>query len=823
MVAGSATPPTIERQHTYPDWVVESARKSLCKGHYSPLMPLHSEIQDFSSYPLILSANESTLTFEGQSVLRGNVSLKQGDRLLAADEVVIERSRHTRDFERLLATGHIGYFAPGLTLWGEQAEYFHEKGELFVSEASYRCYDKHARGKAQRIEIEKDASAYLTNATYTTCSPFDNTWLLSARQIKLSPQHGRASAKHIQLDVLDIPVFYVPYFNYPIDNKRHSGFLFPSYGQTSNSGSEIVIPYYWNIAPNYDFNFAGRWLSERGTEGQSKFNYLFAHSEGTIQWHYLPNDRKYGGFSKENRLSPPGDLSEQDPRIRALNGSSDRTAFNYRHTTRWSHKWQANILIDYVSDDNYFVDLGNDINTASTVHLPQQANLSYFGDNWTHYFNIEEYQVLQPLSKPINDEIYKRQPQWVFQTLYPQQWLNLTFGLNGETVNFTHKRDLLSQLPVTTGQRLHLRPSVSLPWHQSWYYIIPKVQVDWLYYTLKLSENDEIQSLPRRSNRTIPIYDLDAGVFFERDAHFKHYQFIQTIEPRIYYLYVPYRDQHLYPSFDSGVINFSYAQLFRDNRFSGRDRIGDTNQVSISLTSRLLPSKGGQEWLRASIGQIFYFQERKVFLCEQFDLQNVCIISEDPNADSNHSNLIAQAEFHPNSVWTGGFFWEWDSIHQKTEQASVNLQFHPSQQKIINLNYYWQAHDIAQINPTTGDAGSLHQADLSLFWPLHLHWQLLTRWHYDLMQRQTVEILAGLEYNACCFALQLVGSRYRQSSNFFYPQPFATGIFAQVVFKGLSAIGLNNPDNKLKQKIPGYLSLYDRQDWLTHPNTFPQR
>jgi LPS-assembly protein len=238
--------------------------------------------------------------------------------------------------------------------------------------------------------------------------------------------------------------------------------------------------------------------------------------------------------------------------------------------------------------------------------------------------------------------------------------------------------------------------------------------------------------------------------------------------------------------------------------------VGDTNQLTLSLSSRFLPQGSGQEWLRASIGEIFFFEKRRVFLCEEENTSIVCVISEDPSPTAHQSNLIAQADFHPHPQWSGGLFWEWDPVNQETEQAAISAQFNPNPQKIINFNYYWQKQDFAQINPETLVMGSLNQAEMSVFWPLSLHWQLLARWHYDLVGKQTLELLGGLEYNACCVAIQLVGSRYKQSGELYYPDPFATGVFAQIAFKGLSAIGYNNPDAKLKQKIPGYISLYHR-------------
>lgn len=801
-------------EETLADWVPEPASQSLCQGHYAPFVLGKAEKDDSWQLPVTLSANETEFTLTGQSVLQGDVTFKQGQRYFHSDKIIIERSAQTNDWDRIIAIGNIHYVAPGMSIWGKRAEYFHATSDFRFDWASYRWYSRHARGTAKSIDVINNSTVHLHDANYTTCAPLQDTWVLSAKKISLYPKEGRAKASHIRLDMQGVPIFYFPYIDYPIDKKRHSGFLFPTYGSTSNSGYELAIPYYWNIAPNLDLTIAPRWLTERGIETQTKGRYLFPNSEGFIQWHFLPHDKKYGLFQEQNLLSPPGGLSFSDPRIMALEGSNNRHGIIYRHSTQWERRWLFNVNFDHVSDDNYFVDLGNDISTASTIHLPQQANLSYYGENWSHLFNIEEYQVLQPLSKPINDEIYKRQPQWVFLATYPNLWMDLTFGLSGEAVNFNHRPALITEEPVTTGQRFHLRPSISLPWQESWYYITPRAQFDWLQYSLKLGTEAMMQDLPQDPSRVIPLYDIDSGLFFERDIQFKQFSGIQTFEPRVYYLYVPFRDQHLYPDFDSGIMNFSYAQLFRDNRFSGRDRIGDANQVSVSLMSRFLPSKGGQEILRASIGQIFYFRDRRVSLCEELGPDNTCFLLTDANGTSKHSKLIAQAELHASPTWTGGVFLEWDGIQQETEQAAFSLQYRPSNHKVFNLNYYWLKHDIAQADFDTLEIGSLNQADASILWPLSLHWELLSLWRYDFQKKQTVEVMGGIEYNGCCMALQLVGSRYRQSNNYFYPQAYATGFFAQIVFKGLSAVGLNNPDDRLRKKIPGYTPLSQRQQWL---------
>lgn len=822
-----AEAPAWQQQAEWTDWIHEPFCDSLCGGHYEPLQLQSRPAEGMLRLPVFISANEANFSWEGASELSGDVLFRQGDRNLHADYLKAWRNPITEDWDHFLATGHIHYWSPGLNVFADEARYDHNQREFMLERATYHWYARNARGYAESLRIDCNHLVHLTRADYTTCAPGQNTWQLTARDITLNPNTGRATVKHFVFRLKDFPIFYFPYFNYPADNKRHSGFLFPGYGQTSNSGYEISIPYYWNIAPNYDMVLTGRLLSERGFEAQTKFRYLWQNGEGIFQWHILPDDRKYAAFKEDKLMFVPFGLSVLDPQIKGLDTSSTRQAINYQHHSNFGSHWVFNVKYGYVSDDNYFVDLGNDINTASIIYLPQQANLSYFGTNWSHYFNVEEYQVLEPFTKPLNEEIYKRQPQWVFQAIYPRLIGCFTFTLNGEAVNFEHRRALITDQSVTTGERYHLRPSLSLPLEDEWYRLIPRAQVDWLYYSLSLGEDVAPNGIPTHPSRAIPMLDVDGTLIFERNFCVLSRAFKQTLEPRAYYLYVPYRAQYNYPDFDSGVIEFSYSQLFRDNRFSGRDRIGDANQVSLSLTSRILPEYDGKEYLRASIGQIFYFRTRLVSLCEQLGYQNNCYLYEDtsaPNAFSKHSNLMTLLESHPSDLLALGAFWEWDSTHGQTDQAGVSFQYRPTCQKVLNFNYYWLRDDLQQTNFETGKTGNLHQTDFSILWPLTLHWEWIARWQYDITHRQNVEILGGIEYNGCCVALQLVASRYREGTNFVLPQCYANAFFVQIVFKGLSALGLNNPDNKLAQRIPGYTPLADRQKWLMQPNRsfFPQ-
>lgn len=758
--------------NTPDDWLSLPLSQSLCGGHYATCDTLRSP-SSLGQQPMIFSADK-IVSHVGYTALQGEVHVEQQDNHFFADHMVLKGD--LQKWQSLTASGEIDYLAPGLRLFGTHAQYDFLSRQFQACDVSYRWYARCARGEASNVWVEKDKTLLLKEATYTTCAPYQETWCVAAKQLILSPHTGRALASHLYFSVAGIPIFYLPYCNYPIDNKRHTGFLQPHIANTNQSGIEILIPFYWNIAPPYDMTLSLRALSQRGLEAQTHFRYLSPLGYGEWQWHFLPHDKKYRAFQEAQ--SKPLSLPPEDPRVVALGGGDNRYAFHYQHDFENAH-WQWRVLFDRVSDDNYFVDLGESLATLSTLRLPQQATLSYWGTQWSHVFNIEEYQLLQPLSRPLTPTLYKRQPQWTFQYEQPSTDHGWAFGLSGEIVRFSHPD---SEKP--RGVRKHLRPSFQWPLSSKGFFLLPRVQWDWTMYTLTTPQNT--------LSRSLPLFDCAMGLHLERPLR----GYTQTLEPELYYLFVPFRNQDNYPLFDTSCFHPTYAQLFRDNRFTSYDRIGDANQLTLALTSRLL-SPEGQERSVFHIGKAFSFILPRVTL----DL---------PCPRSRRTPLITEWTFSPSSQWSFGTFLAWNTFKKHVEETALQCHYAPDPHRHVYGYYYWARQALFQTPdfPPRLFKGHLHQVDFSFLWPLNLRWEVLGRWHYDLSQKHLIELLGGVEYHACCVAFQVVVSRYRQSQEAFYPTPYATGCFLQVIFKGLTPLG--GKESLLRQKMPGYVPFKER-------------
>lgn len=790
--------------HNLDDWVIQDSTESLCNGYYQPFIPIDTHyFRDESDFPIHIEFDASTSRLDGISTFF-NATATQGKRTLTAHEINIHRK--DSDWETLTATGNVVFHQPNISVAANQAFYQHADRYLELQCADMRWYPRHARAYSSKISLYSDRHIVLQDSSFTTCPPDNQSWRLQAKQIKLYPDEGRAKAKHMHLRVFDIPVFYWPYLDYPIDNKRHSGFLFPSIASSSQSGISVTVPYYFNLAPNYDLILALSGYGRRGAGVTSQFRYINPHTTLNFDMQYLPDDGAYQKFKRDILQSIPSGYTSADPRIQGLRDHNYRFGTSYLQTIYWE-KWLLDINYQYVSDDNYFVDLGSDILSTSTIHLPQRASLHFNGDHWFHTVKVEEYQVLQAFKGDVIEEIYRRQPQWLFEADYPGLMGSLYFKLNGEIVHFTHPGDPVLLQSKVQGHRAHIQPSISLPIRRDWWEWIPTLYADWLGYDLNLKNTG--LTIDEGQNRFAPIYTMDGKLIFERPLSLFEGTGTQTLIPRIFYTYIPYRNQSQHPNFDSGIINFSYAQLYRYNRFSGRDFLNEANQISVSLNTQILDGNAF-EWFRIGIGEIFYFTPQRVFLCDHGNNLLNCDVLDTVRSSRKHSNLLSEFVFStPSDIQTGAFV-EWGINSEFIEQASVFLHLPLANQWLLNFNYYFTRHDTKDLNSNLHTFGRLHQADASVLMPVTNRINLLARAHYDFEFSQMLEMLGGIEYNSCCFAGQLVFSRYRQLGNELIGREFANQIMLQFVFKGLSSVALNSVDNKLERKIPGYKPLAER-------------
>ncbi|MGD8999014.1 MAG: LPS assembly protein LptD [Granulosicoccaceae bacterium] len=676
--------------------------------------------------PIDVDAENATVAQEGVSTFTGNVNLKRADQRLRADRV-----DYDRDNETVTATGAVVLRDNELEIKSGEAklDLVRDTGE--INDANYRLYDRHARGEAEQIHRDNVANiTTLSKTTYTTCDPGSNDWYLRAKNIELDHDEGVGTARHVSVSFMGIPFFYSPWMTFPIDDRRKSGFLTPSFGSSDESGTEINVPYYWNIAPNRDATLAPRLLSKRGLQLNGEYRYLQARSSGQVNLEYLPGDNEYD--------------------------DEDRVLFAYKHHNRFAERWTTDVNFNYASDRDYFEDLGTDISLSSITHLERRLDLRYQGNNFNMLGRLHDYQTID---RAATDQ-YARLPQILFNARFPDKAYGLDYGVRGELVHFDRDDSV-------TGTRVDIEPEVRWPLANSWAYVTPKLGYRYTRYSL----NDTQAGADDSPDRGLPIASIDSGLFFEREFSFANTDLIQTLEPRAYYLYIPKRDQdNLIVNsdgndvvFDTGEYDFSFAQLFRENRFTGADRVNDANQLTLALTTRVIDPDTGTEHLKASIGQILYFDDREVTLPGQAVI------------DDNSSDFVAEINARLTNSWSGRAGVQWDTGDSKADRSVLSVRYQPDDKRIINLAYRQRRPD-------------LEQADLSFSWPLGRQVNMVGRWNYSLEQQRTLDGFAGIEYESCCWIVRLVGREYVNSID-----PLDTHennvIMLQLELKGLTSFG----------------------------------
>lgn len=690
--------------------------------------------------PVTISADRMEGYANRETSASGNVELRQdnisinADRLLylyATDEVQASGGvRLARDGDRMSGTGlrlrvrdNVGQF--------DQVDYeFSRRGR-----AGYAPVQ--ARGKADVIKLEGKDRYHLENATFTTCKPGNDDWYLQVGQLDLDMTRDLGVARRGKLVFKGTPIAYLPWVDFPLNNQRKSGFLPPTLGSSGKSGVEVSTPFYLNLAPNRDLTIAPRVLSKRGLQLSAQFRYI---------------DRAYDGDARIEHMS--------NDRISNI----DRFAATIQHNHKFSDKLSGRLDINKVSDDNYFRDLSSRINITSQTTLPRDGLLAYNGGWWTATARAQRFQTLQDSANPLI-EPYGRLPQITLNAT--RQYVGgMDLILNSEFVSFVHPTSVV-------GNRLTLYPSASLPLIAPGAYLTPKLGFHSTGYSLERQPADTPQTI----RRALPIASVDSGLTFERDTAFLGQNFRQTLEPRLYYLYVPLRDQSKVPRFDTGLADFNYVQIFSENLFNGGDRIADANQLTIAATSRILSPTSGQEVLKATVGQRHYFQDQRVALDELT-----------PTRTDRTSDFLAALSGRISRHWTLDSALQFNPHRHLFERLGLGVRFQPEVAKALNLGYRFTR-------------GSLNQVDVSAQWPLGGGWYGVGRYNYSLRDSRLVESLGGFEYNGGCWIGRVVVQRFAAATG-----NTTSAVFVQLELNGFSRIG-SNPLETLKRNIPGYSRL----------------
>lgn len=667
---------------------------------------------------------------ERRVVFTGEVQLLQDERRLTADEV-----SYNQTDERVSARGNIILSQPGIVLAGDEADVELRTDYARIRPLRYELPTIGGRGRADQGEARGSNLFNASRIEFTTCAPGDESWLLSAKELQVDRTEGRAEARHARLRFKGVPLLASPWVQFPIDDRRLSGFLVPTGGYSSRDGLNLTLPYYLNLAPNYDVTLFPRLITKRGLMLGTEFRYLAPGHKGTLYGEILPDDRLYEG------------------------DNDFRGALRIDHRSSFSERLRGRLRYSVVSDDNYLEDLGRDLGVTSTRYLNNLVEATYDGDSWQALASWNQQEVIGDFDQPIS-----RFPQIAFTTRQPlASGTHLEF--DAEYVNF--ERD-----PGVSGQRVDLYPVVDVERREPWGYLRPRIGGRLTRYALDESFDDGT----RNPDRSLYTASLDTGLVLERDTDWINGRGVQTLEPRLFYLYVPYRDQSDIPVFDSTTPDLSFDNLFRENRFTGSDRVGDANQLSLGLTTRFFEAPTLQERFSASLGQIIYFEDRRVQL------------PGEPVETSGTSPLVTEIDLTLSNHWSVVASTQWNPDEDRIENSLFRVLYQDSaQRELVSLAYRDDpVHD-------------LEYSDVAFDWPLTRAYRLVGRWQYSLATDRTMEALGGLEYDSCCWRVRGALRRYIANTDGDYD----TSIFLQLELKGLGRLG-DDIDSLLRRSIYGY-------------------
>ncbi|HLD14067.1 MAG TPA: LPS-assembly protein LptD [Burkholderiales bacterium] len=702
--------------------------------------------------PTHVRANEANTAQEGLSEFTGNVEMTRGQNRLRADRVTYDNQTDLAD-----ATGNVTLDNAGGDSYRTQELHMHvESHRGHAGPGSFTLQSNDGRGEMQRVEFQDQDHTHLKQVRYTTCPVGQDDWYVHAPEIEIDNVEEMAYVRNAWIEFKGVPIYYIPRGGFSISDKRKSGFLTPSFGYASQNGIDVAAPYYFNLAPNYDATITPHVMSLRGLQLQNQFRYLTQRSQGQVEIDVLPDDQK----RDRDRLTD-----------QPLN--KDRYAGKYVHAHTFSSLWSANVDVRGVSDKDYLRDFSTNLNTTSTTHLPQNAEANYRGPLWNFTARLNDHQTVDKTIAPA-DRPYARLPQLLLFANTPTVSGQTQYHFSSELVRFDRDASV-------TGDRLNLIPAVSYPMLRSYGFVTPKVGVRYIGYNLS-NTPDIAPSVAR------PFLSLDSGLFFERDIVWSGHDLVQTLEPRIYYLHVPRKNQDHLPNFDSGAPELNFPNLFRDQRLDGGDRIGDANQVTLAVTSRILDAEDGVERMRGSIGRIYYLDDREVNLPAG-------------TTGSKSSDVVAEAAARLRSHWFVNTAVQLDTAEHRTQRSNLYLQYNPARNKIINFGQRYTRLD-------------LHQRDVSFEWPLIRQWSIRARALDSLRDNRILESYVGAQYTTCCWAFRaLLGRRLVESDPATNRFKYGKFIMFELELTGLTAYKRGDlSESPLKQSM---FNSFPEDRWTT--------
>jgi LPS-assembly protein len=685
--------------------------------------------------PLEITSDYSELLDSEITSFSGRVNMTRADQHLRANQASYDTVSDMMDTQ-----GQVYYSEEGIALFSQSASLHFATDQSVLRDALFISLDGPIRGSAKVAYRDSETLSHYKDVAYTSCRPGNQDWAIHAHRLKMNKESGLGSATHAWLEFKGFPLLYTPYINFPIDDRRTSGLLFPSWGSNDENGFDLEIPFYWNIAPNLDATLRPRYLSKRGLLLGGEFRYLTEMTTGSIGLEYMPYD----------------ELRDQA-----------RFHGQFKNLTQFAPGLIADVDLNYVSDDDYFDELGDTLSISDRRHLRSRADLRYNTAGLSFLTRAEGYQTVDR-TIPKESRPYLKLPQVALNLGHSfDSALPVELGLNNEYVHFYRSNSV-------TAHRFNSNPFVSLPLIDSAAYITPKVSFHYTHYLL----DNPVAGNPSSISRGLPIASVDTGLFMEKPFKLGKTDLIHTLEPRVFYLYVPETNQADIPIFDTALNDFTYNSLFREYSYSGLDRIQNANQISVGLSSRIIDSSTGMEYLKFGLGEIFYFADRTATVPGQAIETN------------RLSNVVAELSGRFNQHLSFNTGLQWDPYDNDFSRGHAGLQFINRPDQIINLGYRYRRNELIQ-------------SDISFRWPIYNNWYAVGRWQYSLKFNTTKESFLGLEKEGCCWRFRIVGRKYINAISQSDEAELQTGIFVQLELKGLSSFG-DKVEKFLEENISGY-------------------
>ncbi|WP_299735254.1 LPS assembly protein LptD [uncultured Endozoicomonas sp.] len=817
-----------------------------CGAYIEPERPGKNFSGDNNQQPMLVESDESSYGQNDIANFKGNVVVRQGSRQFESETASLDRNTSYGQFE-----GNVRFRDKGVLLVGEKGDLNTETGRASLEDTAYVLHSQGSRGNATHLLRNEDDTMELTDATYTTCPPGDNGWLLSGSKVKLDMEEGQGVAKHAVLRIQRLPVLYTPWISFPIDDRRKTGFLYPTFSQGSDNGFDFSIPYYINMAPNFDATVTPRYMTKRGTMLENEFRYLL---EGETLGR---NEGELGVAGLLNK----DELKDDNPYY-----DKQRWLLNYRHLANFTPRWQAEIDYAKASDKNYLDDFSTDLNLSANAPLNQRIGTRYLGGNIDHSWQLSvdahQYQNMSRTS----DDPYNKLPQvkldgsWFagdnFNLSYVADYTKFTRDKDWDYMrevvsndsDHEYKESVYGQgygIDRANGERLYLETGFSLPFERSYGFLRPSLKVQHVQYRLSnliktdveddlskayagFDKTDDYSESPKT---TVPVLSLDGGLYFDRMTTIGSTSFTHTLEPRIKYLYSPYeKGQEMNPVFDTALMGFNYSSLWRDTRFSGYDRLGDANQLSLGIATRFIEDDGFERF-KFGLGQILYFEDRQLWI--------------NPLAGNRTNNPSDKDDWDTNLNDEGKRLWEemhestsslatemvynitrkmslrqdlmWDTNNNRMDNYGLYYQYKPSNRAVLNAGYRYLSQSDRYVKnsedrliPDAADPtgyqttdNNLSITDLSFAMPISNKWSAMGRWQHDLTNSRNLELLSGVEYNSCCYQVRLFWRQWIDDDNNIDHPDYKKGIMLQFVLRGLGDLS-GSGTKELLQGIKGY-------------------